>query len=236
MAALPSADAALLAACDMQSRVAAIAAPDNLNLAIRVGFHFGTAIEVAGDFFGDVVNTAARMVALAKGGQIITSSATMAALSPLLRQSTRDLDVQTVKGKQEEIRIYEVIWREGDDLTTLAAPHTGSSASDIRLSIEYGTHCVELGAMRRQISLGRDAANDLIITDKMASRTHCKIEHRRGKFFLIDQSTNGTYVTMDRDAEIVLKREQLMLRGKGVICLGHSAASPDAEIVSYRLC
>ena len=57
----------------------------------------------------------------------------------------------------------------------------------------------------------------------MASRVHCKIEYRRGQFFLIDQSTNGTYVTVEGDAEIMLKREQLLLRGRGVICLGHSS-------------
>jgi len=51
----------------------------------------------------------------------------------------------------------------------------------------------------------------------MASRVHCKIEFRRGNFFLTDQSTNGTYVTIDGDAEIILKREQLLLRRGGVI-------------------
>ena len=32
------------------------------------------------------------------------------------------------------------------------------------------------------------------------------------------------------DAEVLLKREQFMLRGRGVICLEHSAASADAEL------
>ena len=121
MAVFPSADAAMQAACDMQTRVAAIAPIDNVQLAIRVGFHFGPAIEEGGDFFGDAVNTAARMAGLAKGGQIITSGPTVDALSPLLRKSTRDLDAMAVKGKQDEIRIFEVIWQDSDDLTTLAA-------------------------------------------------------------------------------------------------------------------
>jgi predicted component of type VI protein secretion system len=67
----------------------------------------------------------------------------------------------------------------------------------------------------------------------MASRVHCKIECRRGKFFLADQSTNGTYVTIEGDAEILLKREQLMLRGRGLISLGHTCRAADAEIVAY---
>ena len=67
MAVLPSADAAMQAACDMQIRIAAIAPIDNVRLAIRAGFHYGPAIEEGGDFFGDAVNTAARMTGFAKG-------------------------------------------------------------------------------------------------------------------------------------------------------------------------
>src|ERR1700693_2565364 len=87
-----TADVAMQAASDMQNRVAAIAPIDNVRLAIRVGFHFGPAIEDQRDFLGDAVNTAARMAGLAKGGQVITSSPTVDALSPLLKASTREID------------------------------------------------------------------------------------------------------------------------------------------------
>jgi len=214
-------------------RVAAIAPVENVRLAIRAGFHFGPAIEEAGDFFGDAVNTAARMAGLAKGGQIITSGATVEALSPLLRGATRDLDAMTVKGKQDEIRIFEVIWHDSADLTTLAAREASVSAHEQTLTLTYGEHTVTLGAARPSASLGREATNELVVADKMASRVHCKIEYRRGKFFLADQSTNGTYVTVEGDAEIMLKREQSMLRGRGVISLGHSSAPAGAEIVIF---
>jgi adenylate cyclase len=69
----------------------------------------------------------------------------------------------------------------------------------------------------------------------MASRVHCKIEYRRGKFFLTDQSTNGTYVTVEGDVEIMLKREQLLLRSRGMISLGASSAAADAKIVVFAL-
>jgi class 3 adenylate cyclase len=233
MAVLPSADAAMQAACDMQGRVAAIPPMENSRLAIRVGFHFGPAIEEGGDFFGDAVNTAARMAGLAKAGQIITSSATVEALSPLLREATRDLDAMTVKGKQDEIRIFEVIWHDSPDLTTMAARDSSVSTHEPTLTLTYGAMILALGAARQSASLGREASNDLVIADKMASRVHARIERRRGQFFLTDQSTNGTYVTLEGDAEIMLKREQLMLRGRGVISLGHSSAEAGAEIVSF---
>ena len=46
---------------------------------------------------------------------------------------------------------------------------------------------------------GRDPGNDFVIADKMASRVHGKIERRRERFYYVDQSTNGTYVTNEGD-------------------------------------
>jgi hypothetical protein len=141
----------------------------------------------------------------------------------------------TVKGKQAEIRIFEVIWLDSEDLTMMAAREAPASTREPALSVNYREHALELGTAHASATLGRDAKNDLVVADKMASRVHCRIEHRRGNFVLVDQSTNGTYVTVEGDAEIMLKREQLMLRGRGVISLGHSASAPDAEIVSFAV-
>ncbi len=233
MAVFASADAAMQAACDMQNRVAAIHRTDNVRLAIRIGFHFGPAIEEGGDFFGDAVNTAARMAGLAKGGQVITSGPTVDALSPLLKASTRELDAMLVKGKQDEIRIFEVIWQDSDDLTSLVALESPASTPAPTLTLTYGARALKLGVEQTSASLGREDTNELVVADKLASRVHCRIEYRRGKFFLVDQSTNGTYVTVEGDAEIMLKREQFMLRGRGVISLGHASTAAGAEIVSF---
>lgn len=234
MAALPSADAALVAACDMQVRVSQMAAVGGVRLAVRIGFHFGPAIETEGDFYGDVVNVASRMAGLAKGSQIITSAATAQALSASLRNATRDLDTIAVKGKRDEMRISEVLWRDGEDLTIVATAQS-RPRDDATLTLGYGGRELMLGAARASASLGRDASNDLAVSARTASRTHAKIEYRHGKFFVTDQSTNGTYVTVGSDREVVLKREQALLRGRGVICLGHSAGAAGAEPVTFAV-
>lgn len=111
MAVFESAEAGFQAACEMQQRVDDLPPIRGAKLAIRVGFHFGPTIEENNDIFGDTVNTSARMAGLAKAGQIITTAETIEALPQLLRQSTRDIDALSVKGKAEDMRIFEVIWQ-----------------------------------------------------------------------------------------------------------------------------
>jgi class 3 adenylate cyclase len=233
MAALPTAAAALEAASDMQNRLSALAPIEGVRLAIRVGFHYGPAIAEGGDYFGDAVNTAARLAGLARAGQIITTSATVAALPELLRASTRELDALPVKGKEAPVRIAEVIWDAGDDLTMLADRAVATAGGS--LALEHAGGRIVMGSERPVVRMGRDAAGDIVIADKKASRGHGTIEYRGGHFVLTDRSTNGTFVQIDGDAEVALRREQIVLRGRGTIAFGHSAAEPDAEVVRFVL-
>ena len=66
----------------------------------------------------------------------------------------------------------------------------------------------------------------------MASRMHCEIEARQGRFFLTDRSANGTWVSIDGATEVVLRREETMLHGHGYISLGQPRAS-STEVVEF---
>ena len=81
--------------------------------------------------------------------------------------------------------------------------------------------------------LGRDATTELVIPDRMASRAHCEVEQRQNKFIVIDRSANGTWITVDGEPPVILRREEAMLRGKGSITLGHSLDGAT-EIVQYH--
>jgi class 3 adenylate cyclase len=230
MAVFPGADECLQAACDMQTRVSGLPPYGEIQLAIRIGFHFGAVIEESNDFYGDAVNTAARMAGIAKGTQIITTAATVDALSALLRQSTREITALAVKGKQSEIRVCEVLWQGGDDVTMLAGTHGRSAAIPVLRLSHKGR---ELLVDSEAVHIGRDATHQIVVADKMASRLHGRIERRVDKFYYIDLSTNGTYVTVEGDMETCLRRDQTMLRGSGILSFGHTAADPGTETVSY---
>ena len=232
MAAFPDADSAFRAASDMQTRVTALPALGETRLAIRIGFHAGAMLEENGDYFGDAVNTAARMAGFAKGGQIITTGATVQALSPLLRESTREVAALSVKGKQAEVEVCEVLWQSGDEVTLLASKRAQASTEAV-LRLAHGIRELLMDANLATVQIGRDATHPIPIADKMASRLHGRIERRGDKFYYVDLSTNGTYLTIEGDVETVLRRDQAMLRGRGTLSFGHSATDPGAELVTF---
>jgi len=238
MVSFPSADAAFQAAVDMQQRVLDLPPVSGVKLAIRVGFHFGPVIEENNDLFGDSVNTAARMAGLAKAGQIITNAQSLESISPLLRASTRDIDRLPVKGKAEEMHIVEVLWQESEELT-MKAPSIDTGAAPVstvvRLCVRHRGKAYLLDDKASSLTLGRGNDCDVIIDDRKASRSHAKIERRRDKYVLIDQSTNGTFVAVEGEAEVFLRREEVVLRNKGLIAFGHSGASSnDVEVAQFE--
>jgi adenylate cyclase len=70
--------------------------------------------------------------------------------------------------------------------------------------------------------LGRSPGCDITIDDDRASQHHLKIENRRGRVYIIDQSTNGTYFRIEQDRESFLRHQEILLSGNGQLSLvGH---------------
>ncbi|MEO8344151.1 MAG: adenylate/guanylate cyclase domain-containing protein [Betaproteobacteria bacterium] len=231
MVVFASADKAAQAAAEMHVRLSKQLPVGGARLAIRIGFHDGPTIQADGDVFGDAVNVAARMVALAKREQIITSAPTVETLSPWLRERVRELDTLTVKGKSKDIGIFELLWQDEEaDLTAVA---TRWKPLPARIVLRQGAKELVLDESATTITIGRDAQNDIVTAARKASRLHARMERRRDKFVVVDQSSNGTYVTIDGEPEIMLRREELILRGRGRLCFGHPHAEDPAEFLAF---
>lgn len=221
----PDADSAADAAIEMQSAISELLPVGGTKIGIRVGFFFGPVVHKDGDIFGDAVNVASRLSHVAVKGQIITSRETVMMMSPMLKSATRKISQIAVKGKAEPVEAYELMWQQSEDATTMAAARSvlKPKKTSLRLLLQGGE--TMLSDERTAVSMGRDQSADLVVRDKMASRSHGKIERRLDKFILTDHSANGTYVTVDGDKEIVLRREEFTLRGKGWITFGQSRAT-----------
>lgn len=236
MAVFPNAVGAVQAACEMQAEVTAQPAVEkNIRIAIRIGFHCGSVLENQkdGDVFGDNVNIAARMTEIAQSGQIITSEAAVSKLHPVMRASTRLLDALTVKGKTEDIRVFEVVWQESEEMTMMVGrTHTPPQQETAVRLVHQGREFL-INAERPSVVIGRGEQADIVIQDRLASRIHARIERRRDKFVFIDQSSNGSYITIKGETEIQLRREEFVLHGNGSISLGHSYAKDPGEVVEF---
>ncbi len=236
MCTFPTAEAAVNAACEMheslEDEATEMTEKGPISLRIRVGLHFGPAILEGGDVFGDAVNVAARMASQAKAGQIITTQSTVETLPPVLRASTRFVDRAPVKGKKETIDIFEVIWQQ-EDVTRMSTAVLADKPPSATMTILYQDAKVVLNEDRAAAVLGRSKTADVAVNESLASRQHVKIEYRRGKFFIVDQSTNGTYVKLANDEIAFLRREEMPLSGSGLISLGRSFAEDPQDVVHF---
>ena len=88
------------------------------------------------------------------------------------------------------------------------------------VKLVHGLRKIELGEAHSVLTLGRDLQSDVVIADRKASRMHARIERRRDKFVFIDHSSNGSWISIEGEPEIMIRREELMLRGRGASASG----------------
>src|SRR5690242_11128205 len=161
MSCFSSADEAADAAIEMQLAIAQLPPVGNTQIGIRVGFNHGPVVEREGDVFGDAVNLAARLAGVATKGQIITARDTVMLMSPMLKAATRAITTIQVKGKAQEIQVYELIWQQSEDMTTLASHKSVYKPKNAKLRLLVQGNEVVLSSERPAVALGRDQSADL---------------------------------------------------------------------------
>lgn len=225
------------AACDMQSSARKqfqLEDERHKRLEIRIALHHGPTILDANDVFGDAVNTAARIASLSKPSQILTSKETYELLPPLLQDKCRHIDRANIRGKAEDIDIYEIFDVE-DDVTKMTAGVSRLAERPITLSLQYNQHNYIVDARQSRFTIGRSELCDLMINDDLVSRQHLTFEHRRGKIFILEQSTNGTWLKHENGHEIFLRREEVQLPLTGDLSFGQSFRENPEHIMYFEV-
>jgi class 3 adenylate cyclase len=237
MCTIPTALDGLLAARDMQRKMARDINFVRDSLAVRIGLHFGPALEENGDVYGDAVNTAARMASLAKREQIVTTASTVAGVGDKAPE-TRGLGRARVSGKLLPIEIVDVVWQEDTSGMTMVQSairlgDASASPTKNRLKLRHRGNLIELDENSEPFMMGREATNDLVVEADWVSRTHAQIEFKRGHFMICDRSTNATYVTIGQDPELRVHRDELHLRKSGSISMGQAAAINTHDLIHF---
>jgi adenylate cyclase len=214
----------------MQRRLRAAPPEPGAKVKIRIGFAWGPTVERAGDVFGDVVNVAARLAAMAKADQILTTEAAMGEFDRELRSVSRLFDKTPVKGIKEEISVVQVQWEQRNQTVLVRTGPTETVMSQkLKLSCRGQEWTLSPHEMPRWI--GRSEECEIALAAPFASRRHVRLEYRRGKFMLVDESSNGTYVEMEGKV-VYVRNEPFALVGAGRFSLGTRPES-DEYAVSF---
>jgi adenylate cyclase len=228
MALFPTPAAAADAAAAMQAAVDALPEVAHSKLAVRIAFLSGPVSVKHGDVLGDTVKLTARLLAHAKQQQILTSSNTAAALDESYKPRMRDV---ARDGNAGQVRLCELVWGEDPDKTRIHAIRANALQHRL-VRLKYATTEIVRQRGDTAIRIGRDFGGCLFVLDDHASRRHCTIEQRDGRFVLVDHSANGTFITEEGDPEIQLKGGDFPLRRHGWLAFGRPRVTTE-QVVEY---
>ncbi|MEN9481998.1 MAG: hypothetical protein RLZZ298_3393 [Pseudomonadota bacterium] len=231
-----------MAATDMQLRVADIPPISGLKLTIRIGLHCGEIIEQFSTALGEAVNTTARITGMARVNQIFASQQ----LADLLPAHCRNFvvpihEMGSIREGKNLVHLVQIDWQQHEEYqrprmtvpNPSLDPALSQKVSD-RLCLRYRGKAFLLDEKTPTLSLGRDPASKLLIEDRKASRAHARIEKRDGSYYYIDSSTNGSFVSFPGQIEIMVRKDEIQLRGTGRICFGGSRNDPLADFADFE--
>ncbi len=213
--------------------------PNLKDLGIRIGIAYGEVLITHNDVFGDRVNDAACVAHIARANQIVITQSVVDVLTKSLQLDCQMFDRINIKGESEYTLIYRLEWEcSGKDnrATMVMAIHdVAGFLEKFQLSLDVNGRHIVLLPEQTPYRIGRDPAKaQLVIEHELASREHCHIEFRRGKYVLVDHSTNGTFVCMEDQHPIYLRREELPLQGEGKISLGQKIHADSTCIIQFK--
>lgn len=237
MARFDSADTACRVAIAIQQRSSREFA--DIGLGIRIGIAFGNTVITPTDAFGDTVNDAAFVAHIARANQIVLTQGVVDALGGDLLQQCQLFDRVNIKGETHKTIIYRLAWEvagQQDNATrVMPVQDVTRFVANFQLTLTQGGKVIELLPAQTPYAIGRDASKvQLCLDSSVCSREHCHIEFRRGKYVLVDHSTNGTYVHEENKTPIYLRREETPLQGSGVISIGQQVDLQNPCLIHYQ--
>lgn len=237
LARFTQAEAACHAAIDMQQRVADLPPVSGHKLSLRVAL--ATAADAAqGE--SQHITQALRLAALGTAGEILCD----ATLGKMLCENN-GLHFMPCTGRQIScdaspgsagVSPFQLLWSNTGGNTQLSEASEPPPAFDqaSRLCLRYLGQTYLVSLQNPVLTTGRDASCGVIVDDRRVSRQHARIERRSDGFYLVDTSTNGSFVSIQGRQEALVRKHDVLLEGRGKICLGSTINDGRSECLEFE--
>ena len=246
LAVFPQAPDAISAVVDVQrshqKRIASSAS--TTRMPIRVGVARGDVEFVDGDCYGDAVNVASRLSDLSGPHQIWANNLSLEQSVEGEGVRFRPLGPITIRGRAEPCAVFQVEWHEtanSDFLTMQASLDSQSQQLDKdvlggEIELSWLDVRKRFRSVQLPIHIGRVSQAEFVVNDPRVSRAHARIDWRSGSILLVDVSTYGSWVRFSGGgADLLLRREECVLHGKGEIALGASFSDLSVPTVMFAV-
>lgn len=229
MATFASAEAACLCSERLHAQLEVLASADRPvsdeqaahTWRLRVALATGEVVEQQGDYFGDAVNVAARLIEHAGDDETLVTASLLEALPLRLQGTFRSLDRLAIRGRSEPVGVWVAVRQQ---VAEAATTHFGDPALELprrmRLELAWPGHRQAFSSADTPIMIGRDPQSTCSIDLPTVSRSHARIDWHSGGFQLTDLSFNGTHVQVRGAEPLSLRRGTCTLVGTGRIGLG----------------
>ena len=222
---------AALAATEMQATLRKVGEEGQFKMGvlhIKIGWHYGAVMWRDDELLGEAPITAQQIIKLAKADEILTSRQSVQALPPPLFPDIHPIERVPAEAWSGELEIYKMPWEQtGEETQISSKPRIQAPPSEFALVLSYGNHSQRVDARNTSCSVGRGKQAGIQVNGRLTSRQHAEITFRNGRFYLRDESTNGSYIVSDDGVRKHLRREEGVLLGKGRIGFG---ASPEDDV------
>lgn len=217
----------------------------DLRMPIRIGVASGEVEIVDGDCYGDAVNVASRLCDLSGPHQIWANAAALSSVDEAKGVTFRILGPIHIRGRAEPCTVYQIEWREDDssDFLTMqgeidpvyATGEVDPLGRELELSSDGQSKLFK--SFDLPIHIGRVRNVEFVVNDPRVSRSHCRIDWRNGSVVLVDVSSYGSWVRFagGNGSEILLRREECVLHGKGELALGASFTDSTVPKVKFNV-
>ena len=211
---------------------------------LRIGVVRGEVEMVENDCYGDAVNIASRLSELCGPHQIWVNGDAIDAGHASSQARFRFLGPIGIRGRAEPCDVYQIEWQEDINSEFFTVPADFAPPSGLNLEDALGSQ-IELTWLNNlrtfqsfelPVHIGRTRQAEFMVDDSRVSRSHARLDWRNGSIVLADVSSYGCWVRFSGGgSDLMLRREECVLHGRGEIALGTPFGDLTAPVVAFSV-